>query len=274
MRPVLASGAHYGDKLKVSSVGGLTLTDYQCPSGYRIPKHSHERTYLKLVLAGTYPETYGSRTRQCRPAAVVFHPAGELHAEHFGGEGGRTFSVEFGEGIYQWIQGHSAALLDRPAEFQGGPVAWLAFRLYDEFQICDVFSPLAVEGLTLELIATAARSAPLPPLRPPPDWLSRAIDIVRTRFAGSLSLTRVAREVGVHPVHLARAFRCHAHCSVGEYLRRVRIDYACRQLSNTERSLVEIALDAGFADQSHFSRTFKRLTGLPPAAFRRSQSAR
>jgi len=274
MRPVLAPGTHYGNKKKVADIGGLILTDYQCPPGYRIPKHSHERAYVKLVLAGTYPETYENRTRQCRPSAVMFHPAGELHSEHFGSDGGRTFSVEFGPRYHRLIRETSALLLDRPAEFEGGPVAWRAFRLYDEFQISDPFSLLAVEGLVLELIATAARSTLSGAGRSPPGWLGRAMEMLRTRFAGALTLAAVAGEVGVHPVHLARAFRRHVRCSVGEYVRRVRIDYACQQLSGSQRSLAEIALAAGFADQSHFSRTFKRLTGLPPAAFRKSRGVR
>jgi AraC family transcriptional regulator len=254
-------------------LGGVTLTEYECLPGYRTPKHSHERAYVKLVLAGTYPETYENRTRLCQPSAVIFHPAGELHSEHFGSEGGRTFSVEFGPRVHRGIPDSLNPLLDRAAAFQGGPVAWLAFRLYDEFRNSDIFSALAVEGLTLELIAMAGRSEATP-TQPPPVWLARAVEIVRTHFSGHLSLTYVAREVGVHPVHLARAFRCHMHCSVGEYIRRVRVDYVCRQLSKSPRSLAEIALDAGFADQSHLSRTFKRVTGLPPAAFRRSPKAR
>ncbi len=220
MRPILRPGSHYGKRVKVSEVGGVILTDYQCSPGLRVPQHSHERAYFKLILAGGFAEKYDSRMRQCRPSAVLFHPAGELHSEQAGSNGGRSFGVEFGPRLHHLIREHSAYLLDRPAEFEGGPVAWLAFRLYDEFQTNDTFSSLAVEGLTLELLATAARLPRPGAASTAPAWLRRATEILQENFTSHLTLTALAGQVHVHPVHLARAFRCHTGCSVGEFVRR------------------------------------------------------
>ena len=66
----------------------------------------------------------------------------------------------------------------------------------------------------------------------------------------------------------ARTFRKRFRCTPGEYQRRGRVDHAGRQLATTRRSLADIARDAGFADQAHFSRVFKVHTGLSPARFR------
>src|SRR5262249_52461237 len=98
--------------------------------------------------------------------------------------------------------------------------------------------------------------------------LSRVIAFLDEHFVDSPSLSEVARAAEVHPVHLARTFRRHYRCTVGEYLRQLRVTFACRQLTQGSRPLVEIALAAGFSDQSQFSRTFKRAMGLTPAAFR------
>jgi AraC family transcriptional regulator len=84
-----------------------------------------------------------------------------------------------------------------------------------------------------------------------------------------LSLTSLAEAIGIHPVYLASEFRRHYRRSIGAYVRRLRVDYACRQLTTTEAPLAEIALAAGFADQSHFSRTFKSHVGMTPLAYRR-----
>jgi AraC family transcriptional regulator len=78
----------------------------------------------------------------------------------------------------------------------------------------------------------------------------------------------LAQSVGVHPVTLARAFRRAFGCTVGEYVRSLRIDRATHQLAQTELSLAEIALEAGFSDQSHFSNLFRRHTGFSPFRFR------
>jgi AraC family transcriptional regulator len=82
-------------------------------------------------------------------------------------------------------------------------------------------------------------------------------------------LSGLAQSVGVHPVTLARAFRHAFGCTVGEYVRSLRIERAAHQLAQTELSLAEIALGAGFSDQSHFSNLFRHHTGLSPSKFRR-----
>jgi AraC family transcriptional regulator len=64
-------------------------------------------------------------------------------------------------------------------------------------------------------------------------------------------------------------FRQFERCTVGDYIREVRIDYARKQMLATNEPLVEIALAAGFADQTHFTRSFKRITGMTPTEFRR-----
>jgi AraC-like DNA-binding protein len=64
-------------------------------------------------------------------------------------------------------------------------------------------------------------------------------------------------------------FRQHQGVTIGAYLRELRIEAARRQLSSSEQSLSEIAANAGFSDQSHFSRLFRAATGHTPAAYRR-----
>jgi AraC family transcriptional regulator len=99
-------------------------------------------------------------------------------------------------------------------------------------------------------------------------WLEQATIIVRERLSERLTLSGIAAAVGVHPVYLATMFRQRYGSSVGEYLRQSRIEFACRKLSTTDAPLSDVALSAGFSHQSHFARTFKRLTGLTPAQYR------
>jgi AraC family transcriptional regulator len=75
-------------------------------------------------------------------------------------------------------------------------------------------------------------------------------------------------------VTLARGFRKAYGRSVGAYLRWLRVARAARELAETDAPLAEIALAAGFADQSHFSNVFRRETGLSPSAFRRATQTR
>jgi AraC-like DNA-binding protein len=79
----------------------------------------------------------------------------------------------------------------------------------------------------------------------------------------------LAREVGVHPVALARAFRARFGSTPGAYLRQLRLAWSVSELTDGTRSIAEIAVEAGFADQSHFTRVFRRACGETPGAFRR-----
>jgi AraC family transcriptional regulator len=127
-----------------------------------------------------------------------------------------------------------------------------------------------MEGLALELVAATARHREKIAERKPPRWLEQARELLHARFADTLSLQAVAASVGVHPAHLARVFRQQYRCSVGAYLRKLRIEFACRQIATSDKSLTEIALAAGFADQSHFSKTFKSLKGMTPSEYQRN----
>jgi methylphosphotriester-DNA--protein-cysteine methyltransferase len=80
-------------------------------------------------------------------------------------------------------------------------------------------------------------------------------------------------EVGIHPAHLARTFRARYGRSIGDYVRRLRIERAAGELSDSSAAIAEIGLRAGFFDQSHLSRVFRDYTGQTPAAFRAAARA-
>ena len=88
------------------------------------------------------------------------------------------------------------------------------------------------------------------------------------RLARPPSLGEIATEVGLHPSHLARTFRAHVGESIGEHGRRLRLEWAAERLVCSDEGLAEIAGRAGFSDQSHFTREFKRRFGVAPGRYR------
>jgi AraC family transcriptional regulator len=262
----LESGQFYGRTLKRRLVAGLTLADVVYPTGVRLPRHAHERAYFCLIRQGAYTEQYGRRTRVCGPMTLAFHPAGEAHSQALG----RTvasFNVEVGS---EWMERvrEVAGPLDQPIEFHGGYVAELGSGLFNEFSREDSDAALAIESLAAEILGAIARSGVSSAAGRPPRWLIEARDMLDARFPESPTLRGIAREAGVHPVYFASLFRRFHGCSAGEYVRRRRIEYVRNQLASSDLPLAAIALDAGFADQSHFTRTFKRFTGMTPAQYR------
>lgn len=258
---------HNGEIIDSKVIAGFHLTETAYAPGVEVPRHSHPHACFCFVLQGTYTELYRGKAIDCRPSHLVFRPAEEVHSDHFGGLGVRCFIIEVEA---QWLMRlrERSFRMDEPAIFQGCSLAWLAMKLRRESQQADAFTSLAVEGLVLELSAEVARGSAKSSERKRPRWLDRAREMLHENFAEQLTLSDIAESVGVHPVYLAGVFRQHYHCSVGEYVRRLRIEFASRELSQTSAPLIDIALAAGFAHQSHFSRTFKRLTGLTPAQYR------
>jgi AraC family transcriptional regulator len=80
----------------------------------------------------------------------------------------------------------------------------------------------------------------------------------------------VAKRVGVHAVHLARAFRMFVGCTPGDLLRARRLELAAAALMKSDKSLAEISLASGFSDQAQFTKAFHRIYGVTPGAFRQS----
>ena len=261
-----------GMALRSREVAGLLLEESAYAPGLRMPAHTHQLAAFGFVLRGAYTENYGWQTRDCEPSTIVFHPPAETHAVAFHQTPTRILRVGLNPQLAAEVRQYSQ-MLDRPSDFRGGPLAWLALRLYKEFRQPDSFSSLAIQGLALEIIATASRCTEKLAKRRPPRRVERAREILHEQFAETLSLSRIAEMVGAHPVYLARAFRKCYGCAMGEYVRRLRIEAACREISCSAAPLSEIAATLGFYDQSHFSNTFKRCTGMTPAEFRALQRA-
>jgi AraC family transcriptional regulator len=257
-------------ELSKTKLSGLTLVETLHAANYTTPPHIHEPASLCLTLAGRGLEISKGTRIVAQPGCVIVRAPQLLHSNQFDAAAHRGFMIELEN---QWLNScrHIASVFEGHKYFAGGPVAELALRIYRESRIKDSVAPVIVEGLMLELLGHASRSLIKTPVRAPA-WLTQTRDLLHAQFNDQLNLVDIAKTVGVHPTHLARTFKKHYRTTVGDYLRRLRLDWATRQLTETDASIAEIALAAGFYDQSHFSHLFKQHTGFTPAEFRVSQS--
>ncbi len=261
------STVFYGSSLKIRDFGQFVMTERKYPAGYTTPVHIHERPLFCIVLDGGYQEEQDHRTLHCTPTTMLFHAAQEEHLERFSDAGGRSLIVELEPAWIDKVQQIVPAHVDRTSAHDGGILRPIGSKLYREFLSGDPASRLVIEGLLFEMAGEFLRAERRRERRRPA-WLANATDLIHANFTKRLTLTDIADEVNVHPVHLAQTFRRFHGCTVGDYVRKVRIEYACEQLLRTDVSFVELATAAGFADQSHFARTFKRVVGLLPSEYR------
>jgi AraC family transcriptional regulator len=246
--------------------GGLLVTYAEFPSGTYLRPHVHDRTCVATTLAGAFDSRMRGRSHWSQASMVLTEPVGERHDNRFGSSGAEVVVVQPDTARSDLLRPFDG-LLSSINHFADTRLALLARRLSVELKHPDAVTPLAVEAIGLELLATAARRFTPDRARRAPRWLLRVRDRLHAD-SETRTLTELSAIAGVHPGHLTRAFRRHFGQSIGAYARDRRLDWSARQLADSEQSLSTIASSAGFTDQSHFTRMFRRRFGCPPGAFR------
>ena len=263
----LHPSSFHGRATRSAETLSFRLTEFFYPAHFTTAPHSHEYAYLALILSGGGTQNCGKRARVCGPRTVFFNPPGEVHSDQFHSQGSHQLTLELGPGRLGQFQ-DSSCKLETPVETQDVRVAVLAEMIYSEFRHMDSASPIAIEGLTIALMAEMLRPDPMPSKNASPPWLRLVNDLIHDRYTERLTLRDLAEGAGVHPVHLAREFHRRMGRTIGQQIRHLRIEHACRLLSRTSQSLVEVGLATGFSDQSQFTRTFKAVASVTPMQYR------
>jgi AraC family transcriptional regulator len=248
-------------------IADVLLSEVRHSAGKAVPAHEHEAPYLSLLLEGAYRERGGDFDIRYEPYTLVFHSAGTVHEDEMLGPC-RFFAVNL---LPRW-ESVIAQLGGSPAhvfELHGGEPIWLVLRLYREFLARNESLYDLVEPLVYELCTYVARrrSEDLHE----PAWLARVDRSIQENFNQRLDIPSMASSVDVHPAHLCRTFRRFRGGTITDALLGVRVQFVARRLIESGDALSVIAADAGFTDQSHMTRIFKRITGYPPGEHRRRE---
>jgi AraC family transcriptional regulator len=248
----------------------VVLSELRQPGSRSIPRHEHELAYITVVLQGDYLEGDRGMLRELRPFTAVFNPAGTAHSTVIGPAGATFFTIELYEENLRrlGVRLPAQTTFDRGA----GTMLWPGLRLYSAFKM-QTSDPLGLEGHIVEghvLEMLGAVTGVEAPDNTAPRWFAGVKDRLHEGFRKPLRMRDLAREAGVHPVHLARVFRNLERRTPGEYQQHLQVRAACELLRKAEWPLAVIAAECGFADQSHFTRMFRRMTGTTPARFRRA----
>lgn len=251
-----------------TSFEAVVLSEIVYPGGFKLDWHSHELAAFVLTLRGSSTETFAHACFDQTEKGVIARPAGERHSDIYGEQGARCFLIEMKPG---WIDGlpQLRTILSRPHFHRSNVFMRLALRAYHEWLENDTASKVAIPALALEMAAYLIREQEGRFRDRPPAWLRRVQERLDDNIAVTPSLSDLAATSAVHPTHLARHFRRYFGTSIGEYLRKRRVDAASELLRRSVLSLTEIALATGFAHHAHFTTVFKSFTGLTPSEFRR-----
>ena len=262
MATELRTGEFFG-ATTAERIAGLVLSIVSHDSKRQLPAHTHELPFLCLLLDGRYEEEAAGESVRYEPLTLVYHPARLAHSDSVFPDS-RMFTVEFSATWHDTLAKFAPANRSLYTHTGAEPL-WIMLRLYEAMR-ARTLNDLSVQSLAYDLIGSFEHmESPSDAAAP---WMRKLHSLLDQRYARDFDIVALAREVGVHPVHLSRTFRKLHKVTIGDYVHRRRVQQACRMLRNSGAPIAAIAEDLGYVDQSHFSRVFRSITGKTPARYR------
>jgi AraC family transcriptional regulator len=264
-----ASPIPYRGRLLFERQGpGLRASLGSYPSG-RQSLHVHARPSLSMLVAGRGVDRSRDQAHDQPPLTVIFHPTIAPHANDVGPGGVLGFTLELAPA---WLEAHGLSEQALGGYRMVAPSVrsrLACLSLLGTASRAGPFTAADLETHALELLGFLIKPPASLRRGPVPRWLSRGEEFLRAHFRSPVSLSRAAREAGVHPVHFARVFRRRHGCPVSAYVRALRLTEAGELIVGGTEPLAQVACGTGFADQAHLTRWFSRVIGLSPGALRR-----
>jgi AraC family transcriptional regulator len=238
------------------------LSEGLYPPGQKL-KFGGDDAHFCFVLEGAIAGITAEGTVTGSAGELLFFPAGVSYVVDFA-EPTHCLTVRISPAMH----GRVPMALPEMVSVQNWEAAWLVKRLQTEFASHHPAREVALEAMVMQLLALTARAGGKARRDGEPWWLKRVRALLDDEYLSNHRLSDLASLAGVHRVHLAREFHKHYGMTIGQHVRQRRIAHACELLARTDSLLRDIAVTCRFVDQSHFSRQFKRLSGLTPAEYR------
>lgn len=261
---LLHTGQYSGEIAQLKRIDGLLAgTTFYTRNNFNPEFHYHENPHLSLILQGGNVDSTKKRSVERKVGDILFYHSGELHrtlpaasfSKNINLEIERVFLERYG------ISEEQLAGLAVPAPDH----KFLVLKIYKELSLNDGLTDTSIRLLFLGLLAKSAE----PDFSKTPPWLHTLTELLNDRWDDNPDLASLSEAVGVHPVTVSKYFTRYLGCTLGEYMRKLKVDRSLGLVRDPGRSLTDVALACGFADQSHFIRNFKAYTGLLPKEFRR-----
>jgi AraC family transcriptional regulator len=252
---------HYGTDSKMFRVNGLTLVHSDYHRVTACPWHYHQNAHFAFTTGGALKETHRAFQLQLQAGSLLYNHSDEPHCNSEYSEHVSALHVDMDR---TWFEKHDLPPWGGLHELNDPVMKNHFHKILKELHIKDSATALSIEGIMLATFQHMRQQK----VRKDKTWTTKVKNLLYDRYNEQILLREVADEAGLHPTYLCQQFPAVFQCSFGEYLRKIRIEKAVDQmLTYPRRPLTEIALNTGFSDQSHFSRTFKRSVGVTPTTF-------
>ena len=246
--------------------GEFMVQEHQLAAGASLAPHRHDAPGLAILLNGRYRGATRQAQHDCTRCQVLFVPEGLEHSEEVARTGARGLLVFPRR---QWVEAEDPAghLFGRFVVRSGERLHRLVAGIAEELRWSGDSDAAVVDELLTSLVAELLQSRG-DSKRGCPTWLQSVRVLLDDCYNEDLQLTDIATVVGISRSQLIRRFRSVYGCSIGEYLRWRRTQAAADLLRRSSLPLAEVAVEAGFYDQSHLNRVFGRRFHETPLSYR------
>lgn len=259
-------GEFYGEINKTTLLSGITLTDteYTFP---RVDWHYHENAYFTFLLQGNVLEGNKKEIYNCGPGSLLFHNWQEPHYNTKPDGFTRGFHLEI---EHQWFKSldFNFDRLQGSINISAPHIKLLMYKIFRETKVDDSIVNLSIQSLLLEILSKLQHLQNTVKSNKP-QWVCKIEEILNDRLAETHTLEYLSKTADIHPVHLSRDFSRYFHYNLGAYIRNIRVEKALALMSQKEMTLTQVALQCGFFDQSHFTRSFRELNGITPSGHKK-----
>ena len=261
----LQNGEFFGAEDKRLELGNviMTATTY---THAKVVWHQHKNAYFTFLLAGKMAEINKKGRLDCTPGTLLFHNAEEAHYNLKPKEYTRGFHLELSQ---DWITQFDGDIELGSYSVPDPRRKLIMFELLREFFNFDGCEPAAIECLINSLVQRSATTGHQR-ISVVPKWVELVRQLIHDLPAHRWTLAELSLAANIHPNHLSRAFPSYFGCTLGQYIRTVRVERALTLMVSSTLGLSEISHRCGFSDQSHFSRTFRTVLRRTPLRYRKT----
>jgi AraC family transcriptional regulator len=261
----LETGKFLGENRRSFDAGGLIVSETEYRRRVFEGWHAHENFHLTLIARGGNCERRKNQELEAAPGRVLFYRRGELHRNLGTQHPSKNINLEIKDEFLERYQAFVPAL-ENSSFSNSADAKFALLKIYRECMSAKNAQTAAIHSLALGLLDSILAEKASSKIAP---WAVALREILNDRWDEAISLGELSRLLGVHPVTISKNFPKYFACTLGEYLRKIKIEKAVALIGRQKYALAEIAQICGFADQSHLTRVFRNLTGFTPREFGR-----
>lgn len=266
----LKRGKYFCDERQVYDFDHLILTETRFRNSV-VDWHYHQNPYFSYSLEGHCIEKNKKQSYSVQPGTLLFHNWQDAHCNVNHSEYSRNFYIELDK---EWLKNYDIGndVMEGSTQIGNPFLKALYHQIYLETKLKDNTFQIATESLLLNIFGIL-KEVNMVKTSIKPLWVNKVKEIIHNQFTEKITLQYLSKETNIHPTHLSRDFSRYFGTTIGNYIRKVKIEHSVILLVKFE-PLTDIAYQCGFSDQSHFIRCFKSTYNMTPNTFMKILASR